>query len=325
MRRRDFLRAVTIGGLAWNPGVRAVSKPTSLAGQREKTTGKKICILPGQWRPEFPFEQIAWIRTPWSHPLFPDYIWLDYPEAIFCDSGLLYLSHVNPDFPSLFPDLPKTDWQTTAGGIRFERVLPNGIKFGGALDSKDDATVHCELHIHNGGDKPVKNIRLQTCAFLKHAAEFSDRTHKNKFVHNREKGWLVFDEALSEKPTGRFRLGWRGGPPVADLPVIVTLSSEGKRLVAMTWYEDTFSLIHNPQHPCMHADPFFPDLEPGQGHRIAGALMFFDGDLESFTEMFLERTGSQLAKSFSISSSDLPFVSGNSFRMKTNPMTQIVE
>lgn len=289
MLRRDFLRAVTADGLSWSSVVRGASKMLSTPVHKQKSSGDKILILPGQWRPEFPYEHIAWIRTPWSHPLFPDYIWLDFPEAIFCDSGLLFLSHVNPDFPSLYPDLPKADWQPTAAGIRYERILPNGIKFGGTLGLKDKTTVHCELHIHNGGDVPMKNIRLQTCVLLKHAAEFAQRTHNNKFVHNSEEGWLVFDDALTEKPTGRFRLGWRGGPPVADLPVIVTLSSEGKRLVAMTWYEHTYSLIHNPRHPCMHADPFFPDLEPGQSHSIQGVLFFFDGELETFKEVFLQK------------------------------------
>jgi len=59
-----------------------------------------IRILPGQWRPHYPFEQIAWVSPPWpSH----DYVWLDFPEAIFSDTELLYLSHVNPQFPDLSP------------------------------------------------------------------------------------------------------------------------------------------------------------------------------------------------------------------------------
>ena len=269
--------------MALTPLARTVSKNPRPASPEQKTSAGELWILPGQWRPYFPFEQIAWIRAPWSSPLFPDYIWLDFPEAIFCDSGLIFLSHVNPGIPSMYPDLPKIDWQVFSGGIRFERMLPNGVKFGGALRLKNELTVIFDLFIRNDGKVPLKNITLQTCAYLKDTAEFAERTHENKFVHHREKGWMDFNEAIQEKATGRFRLGWSSGPQVADLPVIVTLSSDRKRLVAMTWYDDTFSLIQNPNHPCMHADPFFPNLAPGQEHRIEGALIFFDGDLEQFT------------------------------------------
>ena len=244
-------------------------------------------VRPGKWRPHEPFEQIAWIRTPWSDPLFPDYIRLDFPEAIFCNYGLLFLSHVNPGIPSMYPKLMKVEWEVLSGGLRFDRTLPNGVKFGGKLITEDDTTVIFELFIENGGNEPMKNITLQTCAYLKDTAEFSGRTDENKFVHHRDKGWVTFKEALSQKANGRFRLGWRSGPQVADLPVMITVSEDRKRLAAMTWFDDTYSLIQNPMHPCMHADPFFPDLDPGEKHLIKGALMFFEGTPEQFTDVFI--------------------------------------
>ena len=67
-----------------------------------------IRIFPGSWRPHYPFEQIAWISPSWpSH----DYLWLDFPEAIFTDIGLICLSHVNPKYPMLLPNLPKVHWK----------------------------------------------------------------------------------------------------------------------------------------------------------------------------------------------------------------------
>jgi hypothetical protein len=50
----------------------------------------------------------------------------------------------------------------------------------------------------------------------------------------------------------------------------------------MTWHENTHALVGNPRHPCMHADPLFPDLEPEQEARIQGKLLFFEGSLEAF-------------------------------------------
>ena len=254
-----------------------------------ETHAKGIRILPGQWRPHYPYEHIAWISPPWP---CQDYIWLDFPEAVFADSGLLFLSHVNPRHPVLFPDLPRVAWQTLPGGLRFERKLPNGVRMEGSLTTEDTRALTFDLLIQNGGDIPVRGFKLQTCAYLRGIKEFSDLTNANKFVHQPGAGWQTIDDArTSGVQTGRCRIGFRGGPLSADLPVIVTLSEPAERLVAMTWYGKTYALAANPNHPCMHADPGFPDLEPGQEARIRGALLFFEGTLERFSDWFEERCG----------------------------------
>lgn len=252
-----------------------------------ETHAKGIRILPGQWRPHYPYEQIAWVSPPWSSQ---DYVWLDFPEAIFSESGLLFLSHVNPSFPVLFPNLPKVPWQILPEGLAYERVLPNGIAFGGTLATKGHSTVSLELYIDNGSAEPLRDIKLQTCTYLRGIREFSDFTLRNKFVHLSERGWQPFEEARAwGGETGRFRLGWRSGPRSADLPVVITVSNRRERLVAMTWYEHTYSLVSNPEHPCMHADPAFSDLEPGQRATIRGALWFFEGTVAQFSDRFEKR------------------------------------
>jgi len=246
-----------------------------------------IRIIPGCWRPHYPFEQIAWVSPPWPSQ---DYLWVDFPEAIFSSMGLLYLSHVNPAFPVLFPGLPKVPWKGIPGGIAYERVLPNGVKFGGSLTKGGDSTVAMELHISNGSDRVLEDVKLQVCIFLRAIKEFSAFTAGNKFVHLPSRGWLPFPEALATgSEAGSYKLGWRGGPASADLPVMATVSEEGGRLVAVTWYEDTYSLVCNPRHPCMHADPAFPRIEPGGESSIRGEICFFEGSLEGFTDWFIGR------------------------------------
>ena len=88
--------------------------------------------------------------------------------------------------------------------------------------------------------------------------------------------------------------GWTSRKPYSAIlacstSVIVTVSQKGDRIVAMTWGENTYSLIGNPTHPCMHADPFFPDLEPDQEARIHGELLFFEGSLDAFGEWLENR------------------------------------
>lgn len=243
-----------------------------------------IRILPGQWRPHYPFEQIAWVSPPWPSQ---DYLWLDFPEAIFTRAGLLYLSHNNPAFPTLFPEQPGVAWQPASGGIRFERRLPNQVKLGGSVTRSSDTTVALKLFLENHSPAAVTDIQLQTCVFLRGIQEFGDYTQENKFVHVPEAGWLLLEVARKRtEETGRYRLGWRGGPKIADWPVLVTLSSQAERLVAMTWHNHTRSLIGNPRHPCMHADPCFPDLPIGERAEISGELIFFEGSLEDFSKEF---------------------------------------
>jgi len=166
--------------------------------------------------------------------------------------------------------------------MRFERTLPNAVRFGGSLTRRDAHNVEMELFIDNQSNEPMQQITLQTCAFLRNTFEFSAYSQANKFVHVPGQGWRRFDDALAGEPRGKYRLGWRGGPPVADKPVLVTQGRNPNRLLAMTWFEDTLSLVGNPAHPCMHADPVFPDFAPGRMHTLHGRLTFFEGPLEEF-------------------------------------------
>lgn len=257
------------------------------------THARGIRIVPGQWRPHYPFEQIAWVSPPWPSQ---DYLWLDFPEAIFADQGLLYLSHVNPAFPSRFDKLTRVPWRIDGAGISFERTLPNGIRFGGRVGYESERSVSLSLYLDNGSAGPLTCIKLQTCLFLRACREFADYTLDNKWVHVPGKGWIPYPQAQREtEESGTYRLGWRGGPAIADWPVMVTRSNQGERWVAMTWHTDTYSLVGNPDHPCMHADPRFPDLDAGQRATIQGHLYFFEGTLDAFAEacpgMQLEGTG----------------------------------
>lgn len=240
-----------------------------------------IRILPGSWRPHYSWEHIAWISPSWPSQ---DYIWLDFPEAIFTNVGLIYLSHINPAAPTVFSDLPRVPWQTITDGIECERTLPNSVTFGSRATKRDATTVLLELWIQNGMKEPLKNISLQTCAFLRAIKEFADYTRDNKYVHLPKSGWTPYPTAIEAKDeSGPYRIGWRtSGKPFADVSMMITTSNQAERLVAMTWLTDTLSMVSNPGHPCMHADPKFKDLEPGEKQTIKGLLIFHEGPVASF-------------------------------------------
>ncbi|MFH1740029.1 MAG: hypothetical protein ABIH23_13550 [bacterium] len=285
LSRRTLLQtaALSVGALSTVANAAEQKDPPKRDPNEDYYThAKGIRILPGQWRPHYPWEHIAWVSPRWPSQ---DYIWLDFPEAIFTKQGLLYLSHVNPRVQAVvFPDPPPIQWSKMPGGIAYERILPNGIAFGGKITVAENAA-DLELYIRNKSDSPLNNITLQTCFFLRAISEFGAYTADNKFVHAPDKGWLPFQKAQKLKSeNGQYRLGWRGGPKNSDLPIMVTVSSTPNRLIACTWGKDTYSLICNPGHPCMHADPHFPDLSPGDSYTIRGKLIFFEGSLDEFDE-----------------------------------------
>ena len=284
-----FLMCITSGNIFAQPADWPGTEAEREAWYTDELEG--IQILPGQWRPHYPWEHIAWIKPPWpTH----DYISMDFPEVVRPGEERLYLSHINPPFPQKYPDLPAVPWRHIDGGIEFERTLPNGLEFGGRLTVADETTVALCIFVRNGTSEPLKDIKLQTCAFLRHSVEFGKYTRDNKFVHVQKRGWIPFDVAReSGEEGGLYRLGWFAGPTAADLPVMVTKGGpvriggpETNRMVAFTWDEHTYSLISNPNRPCMHADAKMDDLAPGVRGEINGRLIFFEGTIEEFQQKY---------------------------------------
>lgn len=281
LSRRELLAGALGAGALLRLSSAATAEPAPPAKETYETQAKGIRILPGQWRPHYPWEHIAWVSPSWPSQ---DYLWLDFPEAIFTSQGLIFLSHINPPIDTVYDSLPAVPWQKLEHGIGFERTLPSGIKFGGEVTSQQATRVDLKLWIENGSVEPLNNITLQTCTFLRGIHEFADYTRDNKFVHVLDKGWTTMTDARNlDENTGPYRLGWRkSGKLLCDVPTMVTMSNQAERGVAMTWLGDTLSMVANPNHPCMHADPQFGDLLPGKREEIQGRMIFFEGPLADF-------------------------------------------
>ncbi len=248
----------------------------------------KMDIIPGMWRPMFESEQVAWISPPWESQ---EYVWFDFPEAIWEDGSLLYLGHIDKRFPTRFPTEKSAPWIKTENGISYEQILPNGVSFGGEISKQEKNIAGLSLWITNGSNKELKNVKMLTCVFLDGIKEFNENTNANKYVHTPEKGWIPFPEAESLAPVENgFRVGWlEEGKEVSDLPVVVTKSKTEGHFLAFTWFANTYSFVGNPDHPCVHADPVFNNLNPGATQTINGELIFFEGSLEEFEVMFKEK------------------------------------
>jgi hypothetical protein len=189
----------------------------------------------------------ASVFLPW-----PDsgYVVVDLPEAIWSDEKLVYLAHTH--VPTIWTEqnieLERLDWQRRSeGDLYSHRVFPNGLEFTARIVAGRDR-VHMVLTIRNGTDKPMAGIRTQNCVLLRGAPDFNDQTNDNKKL-------------------------LEGG-------VAATRSRDGQRWIVTGW--ENARPWANPPCPCMHADPNFPDLQPGEEATVRGGLFFHEGaDVEA--------------------------------------------
>jgi hypothetical protein len=237
----------------------------------------------------FESENVIWVKPPWPGK---EYFWLDFPEAIWTDAHLFYLGHIDARFPSFYSNhLDSISWSERAGSVHYERVLSNGVRFGGSVTKQNENEIAMEIWIENGSNMKLDKVFLQTCSFLYPLKEFNQMTNDNKMVHIGERGWIPLTEALKDGHNGlkdgKYYAGWLGGQKIIDFPFIIATSRDGMHHIATSWLEHTYSFVGNENHPCFHSDPFFPDISPGERKAIHGKIIFFKGGLKEFEDVLL--------------------------------------
>ena len=183
------------------------------------------------------------VFTPWDDA---SYVVVDVPEAIRCQSGLLYLAHTH--VPTLWTKkeitLRRLEWRRLPNGtLESERVLPNNVAFGARVIPAQDA-VRFELWLRNGSEEKLTDLRVQNCVMLKAAEGFTAQTNENKRLEN---------------------------------SFAVARSADKRRWIITAWERCQRAWANAPV-PCLHSDPKFPDCAPGQTERLHGWLWFYEGD-----------------------------------------------
>ena len=198
------------------------------------------------------------IFAPWDEE---SYVVADIPEAIWWNRDspetqdrngreLLYLAHTH--IPTYWTrrnvDLEALEWKRDGKhGWRMERLLPNRVLFGASVKSFNDR-VEMEQWMTNGSEKTLTGLRVQNCVMLKGAKGFDERDNTNKMLSN---------------------------------PYAAVRSTEGNRWVITAW-EPCLRPWANAKCPCLHSDPQFPDVPPGETRRFQGWLSFYEGgDIEA--------------------------------------------
>lgn len=177
------------------------------------------------------------------------YAVLDVPEAIWVrrddQRQLLYLAHTHIDtiWTQGHQELPALEWdRSTPGELRVLRELPNQVAFG-VKARFDDRSLKIELFVENHSREALRGLDVQNCVMLH--------------------GCPDFDSVAPDRL-------------IASCPLIACGNASKTRWVISGWRGCTRTW-GNLQCPCIHADPKFPDCEPGQTQRLLGWLSFHAG------------------------------------------------
>lgn len=181
------------------------------------------------------------VFPPWKEG---GYVVVDVPEAIFSNLGLTYLAHTH--VPTIWDKHPggleKIEWTEESDGLSLRRKLPNGIEFTTRVVRRDDG-VDMKIDLTNGTSEPLTGLRVQVCTMLKGAVGFNAQ------------------EPLVSRIDGS---------------VIAVRAAEADRWIITSWHP-LHRVWQNPPVPCIHADPVFPDCEPGKTVSVSGKLRFYEG------------------------------------------------
>lgn len=195
------------------------------------------------------------VFTPWDPT---SYVVLDAPEALWSNLGLTYLAHTHIDtvWDKQGIKLEQLEWVRKPDGSYFlRRELPNKIAYELlATCHRDHLAIRMSLT--NGTSQKLSDLRVQMCAMLKGCKDFDQQTNDNK----------IFRGSLA-----------------------ACRNSAANRWVILG-FEPNHRTWGNAPCPCLHSDPIFPDLEPGQTKEIHGWLSFYQGtDIESELERIEKR------------------------------------
>jgi hypothetical protein len=181
----------------------------------------------------------------------------------------------------------------------FIRKIPENVLPGNA------SGVKMAMRIINNGTETFPVIRALLCMQYGGLTGFPQRL-QNNFSHN----YIVINgilTPLSELLTSDQKTTFKGcvvkGCPQRDtrsektgglitqdmdLALSVVSSEDDKRKVII-WWTPGKSMIANSFIPCIHADPYFGTLHPGQQVYAEGMVIFAEGDIKPLIEYLKEK------------------------------------
>jgi hypothetical protein len=257
---------------------------------------------------EDPEEKLTYglfINAPWENG---GVLYLNFPEHLeYNPVGNTILRHYDsiPNPWIISPDGKQASYSVQSLSLKdvyvesFARVMHEG-------DFPFDAQgVYVAMKIINHGSQTLPVIRPLICNQFRDLTGFPQRHHD--FKHN----YIVIKDqitSLADLPTENINTTFKGcvveGCPQRDtraeknggliekdmdaaISIATSLDQERK---VIFWWNPGKSMIANSFIPCIHADPYFGTLKPGEEAYAEGLILFTKGDIEPVVQYLKERS-----------------------------------
>jgi len=237
------------------------------------------------------------IADPW-HP--KDYFLFRMPEILLInDSRYLYQPRGVNCWPTVQPEA-EPEWSIDDD----ERAASYQIRFYDGIELSVSAlATDCDIQfsyvIKNETGATVR-ASIASCFMTWNAPHFIDRRHERTFVWVDKVPLALRDltptpEDLRKMPWVKVGVGcplemqveqeWWTVREAADHGLVCVRSREGKCALGLAW-ADAGAIFARSAIPCIHSEPDFPTVQPGQSVEATGKLYFSDEGISSIAHRF---------------------------------------
>jgi hypothetical protein len=286
-----------------------IDKKTNSTVSETSSTSEKIHFyIDPNMMSEAPMEKLTYglfITAPWENG---GDLYMNFPEHLeYNPVGNTILRHFDaiPNPWIISPDGKQASYRVQSLALEdvfvesFARVMyDDDLPF-------DAQGVHVAMRIINHGSKTLPVIRPLICNQFKGLTDFPQRHHDFQHTH------IVIDDqvtALSDLPTQNLETTFKGcvvkGCPQRDtrserngglieqdmdaaLSIVTSLDQQRK---VIFWWNPGKSMIANSFIPCIHADPYFGTLKPGEESFAEGLILFSEGDIQPIVNYLKEKS-----------------------------------
>ena len=195
-------------------------------------------------------------------------------------------------------------WQNDGGSWRYEHVVEQKqITIAASVEPTDDGFL-TSMSVTNHSDQSWQNVVGIVCLLLGTAPDFADPDRTRTWFRAGGKLQSFADSQMvgGQPPfrmslvrgmkqvdrTERHRNKWGFTRQDCDDGVVAVTSPDGNQVLAMTWQQ-----VHHLQlnacgaYCCIHANPAFGDMAPGEQRTIRGAILLTRESLEAAWENLL--------------------------------------
>jgi hypothetical protein len=257
---------------------------------------------------EAPVEKLTYglfISAPWENG---GDLYMNFPEHLeYNPVGNTILRHFDaiPNPWIISPDGEQASYRVQSLALEGVYVESFARVMNAEAFPFDAQGVHLAMKIINHGSITLPVIRPLICNQFRDLTGFPQRHHDFQHTH------IMMDNeitALADLPTEDPETTFKGcvveGCPQRDtraerngglieqdmdaaLSIVTSLDQKRK---VIFWWNPGKSMIANSFIPCIHADPYFGTLKPGEEAYAEGLILFTEGEIEPVVQYLKERS-----------------------------------